>query len=74
MNVEAAVAVANLCNLGNLAFVLDRKLQWDQAKGEIVGDEEARRLMGRPQRFPYACKVESLNTAAASQIISELLA
>jgi predicted dehydrogenase len=54
MNIEAAVGVANLCNLGNLAFVLDRKLQWDQSKGEIVGDEEARRLMGRPQRFPYA--------------------
>jgi predicted dehydrogenase len=54
MNIEAAVGVANLCNLGNLAFVLQRKLQWDQAKGEIVGDEEARRLMGRPQRFPYS--------------------
>ena len=54
MNVEAAVGVANLCNLGNLAFLLDRKLQWDPAKGEIVGDEEARRLMSRPQRFPYA--------------------
>jgi predicted dehydrogenase len=54
MNVEAAAGVANLCNLGNLAFLLERKLQWDPAKGEIVGDEEARRLMNRPQRFPYA--------------------
>lgn len=54
LNLEAAVGVTNLCNLGNLSFLLDRKLQWDQAKGEIVGDEEARRLMGRPQRFPYA--------------------
>jgi predicted dehydrogenase len=54
MNVEAAVGVANLCNLGNLAFLLDRKIQWDQAKGEIIGDEEARRLMNRPQRYPYS--------------------
>jgi hypothetical protein len=54
MNVAAAVAVANLCNLGNLAFILGRKLTWDPSKGEIVGDEEARRLMGRPQRFPYS--------------------
>jgi predicted dehydrogenase len=54
MNIEAAVGVANLCNLGNLAFLLERKLQWDPTKGEIVGDEEAWRLMGRPQRFPYA--------------------
>jgi predicted dehydrogenase len=53
MNVEAGVGVANLCNLGNLAFLLGRTLHWDQAKQEIVGDEEARRLMSRPQRFPY---------------------
>jgi predicted dehydrogenase len=53
MNIEAAVGVSNLCNLGNLAFMLGRKLEWDQSKGEIVGDEEARRLMGRPQRHPY---------------------
>jgi predicted dehydrogenase len=54
MNVEAAVAVANLCNLGNLAFMLERKLEWDRTKGEIVGDDEARRLLGRPQRFPFS--------------------
>jgi predicted dehydrogenase len=53
MNTEAAVGVANLCILGNLSFILGRKLHWDQAKQEIVGDEEARRLMGRPQRHPY---------------------
>ncbi len=53
MNIEAAVSVANLCVLGNLSFILGRKLHWDQAKQEIVGDEEARRLMGRPQRHPY---------------------
>ncbi|NQT82888.1 Gfo/Idh/MocA family oxidoreductase [bacterium] len=53
MNTEAAVGVANLCILGNLSFILGRKLHWDQAKQEIVGDEEARRLMSRPQRHPY---------------------
>lgn len=53
MNIEAAVAVANLCILGNLSLVLGRKLQWDQAKQEIVGDEQARRMMSRPQRHPY---------------------
>ena len=31
MNIEAAVGVANLCVLGNLSFILGRKLQWDQA-------------------------------------------
>jgi predicted dehydrogenase len=53
MNIEAAVGVANLCILGNLSFILGRKLQWDQAKQEIVGDEEARRMMSVPQRYPY---------------------
>jgi len=53
MNIEAAVGVANLCVLGNLAFILGRPLEWDQARQEIVGDEEARRMMNRPQRHPY---------------------
>lgn len=53
MNIDAAVGVANLCVLGNLAFVLGRPLRWDQGKGEIVDDAEAHRLMFRPQRYPY---------------------
>jgi predicted dehydrogenase len=53
MNIDAAVGVANLCVLGNLSFLLGRKLEWDQAKQEIVNDEQARRLMSRPQRHPY---------------------
>ena len=53
MNIEAGVGVANLTVLGNLAYLLGRPLQWDQATREIVGDEEARRLMSRPQRHPY---------------------
>lgn len=53
MDIEAGVCVANLCNLGNLSFTLGRALQWDQTKFEITGNEQARRLMSRPQRFPY---------------------
>jgi hypothetical protein len=53
MNIEAAAGVALLTVLGNLSFLLGRKLQWDHSKGEIIGDEQARRLMGRPQRYPY---------------------
>ncbi|HEY4760633.1 MAG TPA: Gfo/Idh/MocA family oxidoreductase, partial [Thermoguttaceae bacterium] len=30
MNVEAGVGAANLCILGNLSFILGRKLKWDQ--------------------------------------------
>jgi predicted dehydrogenase len=53
MNIQAAVATANLCILGNIAYILGRKIQWDPAKQEIVGDELAHRMMSRPQRFPY---------------------
>ncbi len=46
--------LAILAILGDLAPLLGRKLQWDQGKREIVGDEHARRLMHRPQWYPYA--------------------
>ena len=53
MNIEAGAATAFLTILGNLSLILGRKLQWDPVKQEIVGDEQARRLMSRPQRHPY---------------------
>lgn len=53
MNIGAGVATAFLTVLGNLSLVLGRKLRWDPVKQEIVGDEAARRLMSRPQRYPY---------------------
>ena len=53
MNVEAGVDVAILTVLGNLSFVLGRKLKYDHSKREIVGDEQAQQMMGRPQRYPY---------------------
>jgi len=53
MNIGAAVATANLTILGNISYILGRKIQWDPAKQEIVGDELARRMMSRPQRHPY---------------------
>jgi len=53
MNIEAGVATAYLTVLGNLSLILGRPLTWDPVKREIVGDETARRLMSRPQRYPY---------------------
>lgn len=53
MNIEGGVATAFLCVLGNLSLIVGRKLTWDPVKQEIVGDEEAHRLMRRPQRYPY---------------------
>jgi len=53
MNIEAGAATSFLCILGNLSLVLGRKLQWDPVRQEIVGDEQTRRKMSRPQRYPY---------------------
>ncbi len=53
MNIESGVAAAYLTVLGNLSLILGRKLTWDPVRREIVGDEHARRLMSRPQRYPY---------------------
>ena len=53
MNIDASVGVADLCNLGNLSYILGRKLEWDGAKRQVIGDEAANRMLGRPQRHPY---------------------
>ena len=53
VDIEIGHRAATLCNLGNLAYLLGRKLVWDGQKQEVVGDEQANRLLGRPQRHPY---------------------
>lgn len=41
------------CILANLAMQLGRPLAWDAAKGQVVGDAEANRLLRRPYRQPW---------------------
>jgi predicted dehydrogenase len=41
------------CILANHALTLGRTLTWDAAKGEVVGDAEANRLLKRPYRAPW---------------------
>lgn len=53
VDIEIAHRTATLCNLGNLAYLLSRKLVWDGDKQEVVGDPAANRLLSRPQRYPY---------------------
>jgi hypothetical protein len=33
--------------------MLGRKLVWDGEQERVVGDDQANRLLGRPQRHPY---------------------
>jgi hypothetical protein len=39
--------------LGQIAMLTGRKIQWDQDRMEIVGDDEAAKLLGRQMRAPY---------------------
>jgi predicted dehydrogenase len=39
--------------MANMSMQLGRTLTWDQSKGQIVGDDEANRLMRRPYRGPW---------------------
>jgi predicted dehydrogenase len=53
-DVELGHRTTTVCNLGQIAMVLGRKLKWDPAKEEFVGDEMANRLRGRAMRAPWA--------------------
>jgi len=39
--------------LGEIAMLTGRKLKWDPEKEEIIGDEEASRMLSRPMRSPW---------------------
>lgn len=53
VDIEIGHRVATLCNLGNLSYILGRKLVWNGDQQRVIGDEQANRLLGRPQRYPY---------------------
>ncbi|MBX9582601.1 MAG: Gfo/Idh/MocA family oxidoreductase [Gemmataceae bacterium] len=43
----------SVCHLGGIALRLGRKLAWDPAKEEFVGDKEANGMLAREQRKPW---------------------
>jgi predicted dehydrogenase len=42
------------CHLGNIAFRVRRRVQWDVAREQIVGDAEAQALVTKPYRSPWS--------------------
>jgi len=50
---EIGHSTANVCHIGNIAYWLNRPLQWDPMKEEFVDDPEANRLLMRPMRSPW---------------------
>jgi predicted dehydrogenase len=52
--VETAHRSITICHLGNIAMRLGRKsLKWDPAKEQIIGDEEAAKMLSRTYRAPW---------------------
>jgi predicted dehydrogenase len=51
--VEAGHRTASLCHLGNIAMKLRRKIRWDPQQEQIVGDDEAAKMLSRPLRAPW---------------------
>jgi predicted dehydrogenase len=53
MHIESGHRVASLCILGNVAFKLQRDLDWDPKEERFINDAEANRLLSRPGRGPW---------------------
>jgi predicted dehydrogenase len=52
-DIEQGYMSAAACILANLSMKLGRSLEWDHAKGLVVSDDEANRLLRRPYRAPW---------------------
>lgn len=52
-DVESQHRSVSACHLANISLRLGRKLTWDAAKEEFVGDGEANGMLSRPQREKY---------------------
>ncbi|HIQ21516.1 MAG TPA: Gfo/Idh/MocA family oxidoreductase, partial [Planctomycetes bacterium] len=52
-DIEEGYISTTSCILANIALKLGRTLTWDPAQGQVVGDEEANRLLRRPYRAPW---------------------
>jgi hypothetical protein len=53
-DVELGHRTTTVCNLGQIAITLGRKLRWDPVKEEFLDDDMANRLRGRALRSPWA--------------------
>ena len=50
---EIGHRTATFCHLANIAMRLDRKVRWDPAREQVIGDDEAARLTDRARRAPW---------------------
>ena len=56
-DVETGHRTATVCNIGNIAYQLNRSLQWDPVKELFTNDAEANALLGRQMLNEWAIKL-----------------
>lgn len=56
-DVEVGHRTASLCNIANIAYELNRPLQWNPEKEKFKKDKEANALLGRKMRPEWAIKL-----------------
>jgi predicted dehydrogenase len=59
-DLESGHRVATACHLANIALRVGRKVRWDAAREEIIGDAEASRWLVRPYREPWDRELRAL--------------
>jgi predicted dehydrogenase len=52
-DIEQGYISTTSCILANLSMKVGRGLRWDAEKGQVIGDEEANKLLRRPYRQPW---------------------
>jgi len=52
-DVHSHMEMLNVCHLAGISARLGRDLKWDDASEQIVGDDEANAMLGRPYREGY---------------------
>ncbi|MFO0809861.1 MAG: Gfo/Idh/MocA family oxidoreductase [Gemmataceae bacterium] len=59
-DLASAHRTAVACHLANLSLRLGRQLNWDSAKGTVIGDLEAAAALVRPYRAPWDRELRAL--------------
>lgn len=55
-DVETGHRSASICNIANIAYALQRPLEFDPVKEKFRGDKEANQMRGKDYRKPYRMK------------------
>ncbi|TWT97102.1 Gfo/Idh/MocA family protein [Neorhodopirellula pilleata] len=56
-DVHSHMEMLNVCHLAGISARLGRDLKWDDANEQIVGDDQANAMLGRPYREGYAIEM-----------------